>query len=193
MKIAVTGAGGWLGGAVCTEIGTRGIGQSICIDRPGCPSITHHWDCLENNAVERLAEHLQGSDVLIHCAGYAHRPVETAREKKLFWAINQGGTNVAVRACKKADVGRILYVGTIAAYDWSKGGIKSETSDLRPLTEYAKSKLAGEEIVAKSGLDWCVTRLATLFGSGDRANFSRLAHALKRRRFILRWHFRRRE
>jgi UDP-glucose 4-epimerase len=37
----------------------------------------------------------------------------------------------------------------------------------------------------ESGLDWRVARLGTVYGVGDRANFSKLAAALARGRFVL--------
>jgi UDP-glucose 4-epimerase len=47
------------------------------------------------------------------------------------------------------------------------------------------SKLRAEELVRVSGLDWQIARLGTVFGTGDRANFSRLAQGLRTRRFVL--------
>jgi UDP-glucose 4-epimerase len=59
---------------------------------------------------------------------------------------------------------------------------------LRPMTAYAASKLEAEALVRESGLDWRIARLATVYGTGDRANFARLAGALRRGRFVIPGH-----
>ncbi len=51
------------------------------------------------------------------------------------------------------------------------------------VTHYAKSKYEGEQLVTSSDLDWRVVRLATVFGEGDRANFSRMVNAMKKHIF----------
>lgn len=61
-------------------------------------------------------------------------------------------------------------------------GITEDAPILLP-THYAKSKYEGEQLVAASSLDWRVVRLATVFGEGDRANFARMASAMKKRIF----------
>jgi UDP-glucose 4-epimerase len=53
------------------------------------------------------------------------------------------------------------------------------------VTAYARSKIEGEQLVVESDLDWRVVRLATVFGSGDRANFSKMDSALRPRRFVV--------
>jgi len=90
--------------------------------------------------------------------------------------------------CSNAGVPLVVYVTSGAFYNWSmaRGGqALKEESDLCGKTAYSDSKLSGEKFVTDSGLDFRVARLATVFGVGDRANFSKLAIALKNRRFIV--------
>jgi UDP-glucose 4-epimerase len=125
---------------------------------------------------------------LIHCAGYAHRPNETAEEVERFYAINAAGTEKIVDWCRLIGVSRILYISSIAFYDWEASEADTAVNEDAPLlgtTAYADSKLKGEVAVRDSGLDYGIVRLATVFGDGDRANFAKLAKALKRGKFIL--------
>lgn len=124
------------------------------------------------------------ADAFIHCAGLAHQPLETSHIQKQMWAVNDLGTANALSFCERVGIKRFVYVSTIAGYDWSKAPC-DEDHGVRPETEYAKSKLAGERRVLDAALDGRVIRLATLFGTGDKANFLKLATAIKRRRFIL--------
>lgn len=130
-------------------------------------------------------EALPGATALIHCAGYAHRTIETPAEIENFFRINRDGTALLVRACREAGLQRFVYLGTIAACDWTKRVPVSEEAALAPATAYARSKAESEAAVMQSSLDWRAVRLATVFGDGDKANFAKLANALRAGRFLL--------
>ena len=135
----------------------------------------------------RASELVSGAVALIHCAGYAHRPIETAEEVERFFAINRDGTRRVVELCEAVGISRVVYLSSIAFYDWEllAGQPATEDAQLSSSTAYARSKLDGESIVRESALDWRVLRLATVYGAGDRANFSKLAVALKTGRFLI--------
>lgn len=184
MNVAVTGAEGWIGKNV-VKIIQQTEHKVVRIDLNLKGENSHKWNCLEDNNGEILAKAIKGCDCVIHCAGYAHHPLETKKHQFMFNKINVDGTKQVVDACYKAGVNRIVYISTIAAYDWANGKVAHENHALNPLTFYAKSKIEGELLVTKSGLDWRVARLGTVFGEGDKANFYKLCKALKRRRFVL--------
>jgi UDP-glucose 4-epimerase len=130
-------------------------------------------------------EALADCRAVIHCAAHVHRPRETAAEAILFDEINVVGTKKLVAACRDAGVKRFVLASSSAVYDWSLGRPMAEGDPVRPPSAYARSKLAAEGLVASSGMDWRIARLGTVFGSGDRANFWRLARALRARRFLI--------
>jgi UDP-glucose 4-epimerase len=86
---------------------------------------------------------------------------------------------------QRLGVGRVVYLSSIAFYDWSRGCDFDEEGLLASPTAYAESKLAGERLCRESGVDWRVARLGTVFGTGDRANFAKLAGAMARGRFLV--------
>lgn len=192
--VLVTGATGWIGRAVCRHLKASGCRVVACdlVEQAG------DWDHFI--ALDLCREPIVDSDSikgllggakewsLIHCAGYAHRPVETPEEVERFYAINAEGTDKVVECCKAIGVDRILYISSIAFYDWEaseEGVAVNEEAPLLGATAYADSKLKGEQSVRESGLDYRIVRLATVFGGGDRANFAKLAKALKTGKFIL--------
>ncbi len=191
--VIVTGANGWIGRELCGQLQARGVHVVACDleEQPGAWDTFVSLDLCEDRLVGDVdfAELMQSADKwsLIHCAGYAHRPIETPAEVKRFYAINARGTE-RVEWCKALGVERIVYISSIAFYDWETGGgykALKEDASLRGATAYADSKLKGELAVIESGLDYRVARLATVFGAGDRANFAKLAKALKAGRFIV--------
>jgi len=143
-------------------------------------------DCLCDPPQE-LCRLLARAVAVVHCAGRVHRAVETPAEIASFERTNVAGTRDLLTACRKAGVRRIVYVSTIAGYDWTAapaGGV-SEDGRLSVPTAYARTKLEGERLIRESALDWRTARLATVFGTDDRANFAKLAGAMKRGQMVV--------
>ena len=188
--ILVTGAAGWIGRHVCAKLQARGC-RVVAYDLVAGEG---PWDEAYVGALEDLAQpsadlrRLLGNvAAVVHCAGRAHRPVETAAEVALFERTNVVGTRDLLTACRAAGVKRLVYISTIAGYDWATAPTTgaSEGAKLHPQTAYARSKLEAERLVGESGLDWRSVRLATVFGAGDRANFAKLAGALRSGKFVV--------
>ena len=88
-------------------------------------------------------------DVFIHLAGYFKKEAKTLCE-----AINVQGTKNAVAFCKNNHIPRILFFSTINV-------------DLKSKGSYAVSKLAAEQEIKSSGLDYMILRPSLVFS--DRA------------------------
>lgn len=182
-KIIVSGASGWIGGLVFDAARKRGY-QPIGLDRRGgrflAADISHDSVLsLGNNPL------LADAGLLIHCAGLAHRPRETSEERANLFSVNCDGSERILQVVRTAGIRRVVYVGSIASYDWSAGDDIPEEGAVRNNSAYSESKLQGEILFRNSGLDWRVARLATVFGAGDRANFSKLSTSLSKQQFIL--------
>ena len=188
MRVYVTGCNGWIGQEVCKFL--LGVGAEVL---GGDVQESLGLELLEAGDVAYLSIDIRSPlprlecevDAVIHCAGYAHRPNETPEEQAMFYAVNRDGTKNVLDWCEREGVGRFLYVSSIAFYDWAQSGdfVVGENHPVSLLTHYAKSKYEGEMLVRESSLDWRIVRLATVFGNGDRANFSRMARAMKKRMF----------
>ena len=210
MVVLVTGSQGWIGRHVCAHLSSIGVdvlGLGIGPIRGGQLQCSQY---LQVDITEPLGDLGVSSrvDAVIHCAGYAHRPNEAAEDQEMFYAVNRDGTQHVLNWCEREGVDRFLYISTIAFYDWAQSNEllcengssaavssndlcvdknqNSSVAEIHPIslpTHYAKSKYEGEQLVAASSLDWAVVRLATVFGVDDRANFARMANAMKKRVF----------
>lgn len=189
VKIVVVGSNGWIGREVSALALRRGL-EVVGISRAPMatvPGIAYRTcDIADEAAVLALARDPIFSDAaaLIHCAAHVHRPHETPEEIARFEAVNIHGTRHIVEFGRRI-AARGVYLGSIGVYDWSRGTDWDEEAEPRPTSAYARSKLAGEAICRKSNADWRIVRLGTLFGTGDSANFARLATAVRRGRFII--------
>lgn len=90
---------------------------------------------------------------------------------------NVRGTWTLLEACREADVPAVVVASSDKAYGPSADLPYVEDAELRPASPYEASKAAAD-VLARSywgshGLPVAVTRLANVFGGGDR-NFSRI-------------------
>ncbi len=182
-KIAVTGASGWLGSSISRRL--EQAGESVLkfsrrSQGPGCRVL----DFSDTGDDGRWVKCLEGVDTIVHCAAHVHKSNETAAERRLFEQINVRGVERLGGACKKAGVRRIVLASSIAVYG-PGGGAASEESELRPLSAYGESKKRAEEVVQSLFPCWSILRISTIYGTGDHANFSKLAKALKKGVFVL--------
>jgi dTDP-4-dehydrorhamnose reductase len=108
-----------------------------------------------------VADALSGETV-INCAGYtdvdgAEADPEAAR------AVNaDGARNVAEVSA------RVIYLSTDYVFDGTKPGPYVESDPARPLSEYGRSKLAGERATLTASPHSLIVRTSWLFGAGGR-------------------------
>jgi len=109
-----------------------------------------------------VAEHQP--EIIINCAAYtAVDNCET--EKELAWRVNAlGPENLAVSA---ETVGsRFIHISTDYVFDGKKQTDTSylENDQVQPLSEYGKSKLAGEDAIMQFASNPLIMRTAWLYG-----------------------------
>lgn len=83
--------------------------------------------------------------------------------------VNADATATLAKAA--ASVGaRFVYLSTNAVFDGKKATPYDEDDIPEPVTEYGKSKLAGEEEVKRHAKDWLIVRTSRVFGGGKTAD-----------------------
>lgn len=105
-----------------------------------------------------------GADVVFHVAGSI-----AARSEADFLAVNRDGTAAVAQACRRAGVGRLVYVSSLAVTGPAERGRSvDEAWPPRPVTAYGRSKRAGEEAVRESGTPFTIVRPPVVYGPRDR-------------------------
>ena len=185
MPILVTGATGFLGGAVARRLVREGrlvVGAGrdaeagAALARDGVRFL--RLDLADAEAVHAA---VHADESVVHSAALA-APWGRAAD---FWAANVVGTANVVAACLAAPTRRLVHVSTPALCFGAESRLTVAESDPLPdlpLTAYAATKRLGEALVAASvrdGLDAVVIRPRAIYGPGDRAVLPRLAGALR--------------
>jgi dTDP-4-dehydrorhamnose reductase len=87
---------------------------------------------------------------------------ETQRE--LCWRVNVTGVENLIYAAQKITA-RLIHVSTDYVFDGTAGPYKEEARP-NPLGFYARSKLAGENAILKSAINYAIARTMVLYGTG---------------------------
>ncbi|URW76880.1 NAD(P)H-binding protein [Sphingomonas donggukensis] len=150
MRIAVTGATGFVGTRLLALAREGGVAVSALTRRPrdDAEGVTWVEGALDDAAaLLRLAT---GADAVVHVAGVVNAP-----DRAGFVAGNVEGTRNILSAARDAGVARFVHVSSLAAREPG-------------LSEYGATKADAEGLVEGSGLAWDMVRPPAIYGPGDR-------------------------
>ena len=164
-RIAVTGAGGYLGGRLVACLAEDGTPPRALL-RSRLPWLAtpdqRVVDLLE--PVDVVATALDGCDAVVHLAG--HNEVVAARDPDRALAETIVATRHLTEAATAAGVDRVVFVSTVHVYGAAlqPGAVIGEDVAPAPRGVYAIARLAAEHLVAV-GPDPVVLRLTNAVGA----------------------------
>lgn len=165
MRVAVTGASGFLGRTVTALLTERGHAvRALISQRPGAErELLNGGARVEvRRADVRKAETLRGAfdgvEAVVHTVA-----IPTERRQR-FAEVNVAGVAHVVAEARRAGVGRIVHISAIGA-------------DPASPYPYLRTKGEGQALVTGSGISHVVLRPSLMFGKGDDF-FPRLAFTL---------------
>jgi dTDP-4-dehydrorhamnose reductase len=144
-KIAITGAHGMLGAALCRTFGNCDGWTVSALHRDECPLVScdssHKVDLTNADEVRKVIEEIS-PDVLIHCAAMVN--IEACeKDEANAYASNVIATKNVAFACGAQT--KFVYISSDQVYQSSLEA-SDETSRLAPSNVYAKTKLQGERM-----------------------------------------------
>lgn len=171
--ILVTGSNGLLGQKIVNQLKTREdinlVATSLGKNRRLVQDFTYKsLDIASQMEVDTLmAKHKP--DAVINTAAMTN--VDACEEdKEKCWDINVNAVKFLLEACQKQS-SHFIHLSTDFVFDGKNGPYK-ETDEPNPLSYYAKSKLASEELILESKhKNTAIARTIIVFGNGD--NLSR--------------------
>ncbi len=173
MRILITGSNGLLGQKLVTQL-SKDIHQLCGIDLQDAAVLsTPQYEYCQGDITSR--KEIVGivrnwkPDTIIHCAAMTNVDAcETERER--CWKINVDGTENICIAASRCNA-RVIYISTDYVFDGEKGPY-SEDDTPNPTGYYAKSKLAGENLVRGSSENSTIIRSIVIYGCGKNVKSS---------------------
>lgn len=172
MKVLLTGASGFVGSHILDLLVARGIPTAILL-RPGSNRrfIEPHLsrvDVRVGSIAEpaSLAAALAGITHVIHCAGCTK-----AIGRAEYYRVNRDGTRNLVDAVnqRQTEIRRLVLISSLAAAHPARAAAPArEDDEPAPVSDYGRSKLAGERAVRDHArVPFVILRPAAVYGPRD--------------------------
>jgi nucleoside-diphosphate-sugar epimerase len=172
MKIAVTGATGFIGSHLSEALVARGH-EVTCLARgpektkwiAHLPVRIHYGDV---SKPETLPDFAAGQDVIVHAAG-----ITKGVDLDEYLQVNVGGTENLLNAIKARNTAlkRFIYISSQEAMGPCPDGVPmAEDHERNPLSMYGKSKHFAEKILNRyrDSISMSIIRPPTVYGPRDR-------------------------
>ena len=164
MKIAITGAGGFVGKELARFFSARH--HVVALPR-------HSLDITDGHAVMRMVTNVR-PDLIINCAVLGLDDCEA--NPSMAHAVNVAGPQCLAEAAAEIDA-EILHFSTNYVFDGKReaGSFYTNRDAALPINKYGVTKLAGELAVRMAAPKSYIIRTSWVFGAGKEDNFFGLA------------------
>jgi nucleoside-diphosphate-sugar epimerase len=191
-SLLVTGAAGFIGGALCRRLAGYGCDVTATVLHPSEAETLRSQgvkaEVLDLASDEAFDRHVQGIDIVFHIAAMFQ---ETEHGAVMYRKVNHEGALKLCRAAAAAGVERFVHCSTVGVHGDVKELPCRETSPFNPMDLYHRTKLSGElailafaRTLPEDGMVVTVNRPAMVYGPGD-LRMLRLFKAILQRRFVM--------
>lgn len=188
MRVAITGATGFVGGHLLHYLESRGL-EVIPFSRSA--NFVNGTQCsvIDYSDPSSLQVQLKGMDAVVHLGGLAHK-LDVHHSLSEYIKANVDTTLALAQASRAARVNCFIYISSIAVNGGHTDGRKpfSEEDSPMPVTFYGQSKLMAEEgvqdIFTGSLTNFVIFRPPLIYGADCPGNFRELLRLISSTRIL---------
>ena len=177
-SILVTGAGGFVGKALCDLLVDNGMSVRAVLRSTAVEDSV--IDCISIGDIDGNTDWssaLEDIDCVVHLAARVHVMNEESSDPlEAFRRVNTAGSEKLARDAAKAGVRRLIYLSTIKVNGEQTYDIPfNEKVELAPIDPYGLSKWEAEnslrKVSAETGMEVVIIRPPLVYGPGVKGNF----------------------
>ncbi|HEX7977920.1 MAG TPA: NAD-dependent epimerase/dehydratase family protein [Gemmatimonadaceae bacterium] len=168
MRVLVTGATGFVGGAVARRLARDGHDVRALVRPPADVRrlVSDGIEPIDGDVRDRVSLGF----AMRGCSHVVHLAAAKAGSSALLEDVNVRGTANVVDAARVAGVQRFVYGSTLGVHGFVTEGTLDERSPIRPNTPYRRSKWEGERVVREAydhaSVPVVIARISTVVGAG---------------------------
>lgn len=185
--ILVIGGAGYIGSGLLPRLLGRGykvrLLDVLMFGKEPIASVLHHPNLeliqADFRQVDKVVEAMRGVDTVVHLGGLVGDPA-CALDENLTIEINLVATRTIAEIAKGMGVKRFVFASTCSVYGASDM-VLNERSGLNPVSLYARSKIASEEVLHRLQSDSfsvVILRFGTIYGLSGRTRFDLVVNLL---------------
>jgi dihydroflavonol-4-reductase len=184
MKVFITGATGFIGGAVARVLRQRGDDVVALVRTPAKAADLEQLGCTlvrgDLTDVDAIEHAMEGVDAAIHAAAVYEVGIP-ARQRAAMEDANVRGTERVLGAALRARVPRVLYVSTVAVFGNTRGQVVDEDGPLGTgeTSFYEKTKVEAHRIAKRlqsEGLPLILIQPGGVYGPQDHSQLGNVLH-----------------
>jgi UDP-glucose 4-epimerase len=174
-RILVTGASGFIGRALVTELAAAGHAIRAAMRQPA-DVFPRSVEVVAVSDLTRPVEWralLSRMETVVHLAGITH--TGPGVEDAAYDRVNRLATAELAKAAHAIGIRHLVFISSIRAQCGpTSAHVLRETDAPQPTDAYGRSKLAAEEAVRASGVPHTILRPVLIYGPGVKGNLARL-------------------
>jgi nucleoside-diphosphate-sugar epimerase len=185
--VLVIGGAGYIGSALLPKLLNQGykvrlLDLFIYGDEPIKEFMKHpRLEIIKTDfrQVDKIVEAVKGVSSVIHLGAIVGDPA-CALNEELTIEVNLMATKMIAEVCKGLRVSKFIFASTCSVYGASDN-VLNERSKLNPVSLYAKTKIACENVLRQMSNDDfapVILRFSTIFGLSGRTRFDLVANLL---------------
>lgn len=186
-RVLLIGGAGYIGSALLPRLLERGFKVRLLDlllfgDEPIRGVLDHpNLELMQADyrQIDRLVTAMAGVDAVVHLGGLVGDPACSVDEQ-LTTEVNLAYTRVIAEVAKGSGVRRFVFASSCSVYGASDE-VLDETSRLNPVSLYARSKIASENVLfemADASFAPTMLRFGTIFGLSGRTRFDLVVNLL---------------
>lgn len=187
LRVAVTGAGGFVGRRLCLRLEAGGADVVALTRRTHTALAGRECVVPDVTAARELDAALAGCTAVVHLAAVTHAGAGRA-DAGVFETVNVEGTRAVARAARRAGATRLVFLSSIKVNGEAAGpgtmhpAAFSPADEPAPVDDYGRSKLAAERLLEPYAAELRVTvlRPPLVYGPGQKGNLAHLMRVVGR-------------